>query len=159
MAQCRAVGITIPIVPGIMPINSYESFVRMTESRILTCSVPPDVKAHLYKIKDDAAAVQEYGVVVVTEMCRKLIRGGVRALHFYTMNLEKNIRLLIENLQLERGTRELPWRVARIPGRTREDVRPIFWLKRTKSYLSRTAEWDGMYWNVLDLVMECSRMW
>jgi methylenetetrahydrofolate reductase (NADPH) len=141
--DCRAIGITCPIIPGILPIQGYASLRNMTKM----CSVPvPDViKNAVEPIKDDDAAIKEFGIQYAADMCRKLIKGGVPGLHFYTLNREVSTeRILIELGMIEENalSRALPWKKPLHPKRSREDVRPIFWANRQKSYLSRTAEWD-----------------
>jgi len=79
------------------------------------------------------------------DMCKQLITAGVPGLHFYTLNQESVTGRVIEELGLVEVNirREFPWRKAVHSKRQiKEDVRPIYWANRFKSYLSRTAEWD-----------------
>jgi len=145
MGKVRAKGITIPIVPGIMPINTYASFLRRCNH--MGCKIPPDWSAALEKVKNDDAAVRNIGTGLVTEMCRKLLAAGIHHLHFYTMNLAQATRMLLEELNLtpseQRPLKQaLPWRQSLGLGRREEDVRPIFWKNRNKSYVTRTQDWD-----------------
>jgi len=75
-------------------------------------------------------------------MCKALLAAGVPYLHFYTLNLEKSVTLILQGLGLIDAEirRQLPWNPT--PARTKEDVRPIFWAHRPKSYIHRTASWD-----------------
>jgi len=78
-------------------------------------------------------------------MCKQLINFGVPCLHFYTLNLEKSVQQILEGLSLTEGVqlrRSLPWRPSPATHRCKEDVRPIFWNNRPKSYLARTMSWD-----------------
>lgn len=80
-------------------------------------------------------------------MCRKVLGEnlGIRGLHFYTMNLEKATKMLLEELSLVprlETVKPLPWRQSLTPTRRNETIRPIFWANRTKSYLARTENWD-----------------
>jgi len=72
---------------------------------------------------------------------KKLLEAGVPGLHFYTLNLEKSVVQILEGLGLidPEIRRPLPWNP--VPTR-KEDVRPIFWSNRPKSYIHRTASWD-----------------
>ncbi|KAK4534421.1 hypothetical protein CDCA_CDCA01G0446 [Cyanidium caldarium] len=144
VADCRAIGITVPILPGILPIQSYSGFTRMTG--FCRTHVPPAVLAALDERKDDEDAVKAFGVEYGTEMCRRILKSGlVPGLHFYTLNLESTVVAILENLRLIpkfESVRSLPWRPATIDGRRSEDVRPIFWANRPKSYLLRTEGWD-----------------
>ncbi|KAK9476562.1 methylenetetrahydrofolate reductase [Lipomyces japonicus] len=96
---CRESGITAPIIPGIMPISQYASFIR----RVKWCdiNVPTEFLRALERVKDDDAAVREVGAELVTEMCKSIIeKGGIYHLHFYTMNLEKSTKVILERLGL-----------------------------------------------------------
>lgn len=139
--DCRAVGIECPIIPGIMPIQSYSNFTQVTR---FCRTVPDAVVAALEPIQNDDEAVKEYGVSLLRDICQELLDNGVPGLHFYTMNLERAVTRILDELGVipERVDRPLPWRSSANVRRTREDVRPIFWANRPKSYLARTMEWD-----------------
>jgi len=139
--DCRAVGIECPIIPGIMPIQSYSTFTQVTR---FCRTVPDAVVAALEPIQNDDEAVKEYGVSLLRDICQELLDNGVPGLHFYTMNLERAVTRILDELGVipERVDRPLPWRSSANVRRTREDVRPIFWANRPKSYLARTMEWD-----------------
>ncbi|KAL1885665.1 methylenetetrahydrofolate reductase (NAD(P)H) met13 [Paecilomyces lecythidis] len=143
--KCRAKGITVPIIPGIMPIQTYAAFIRRsnwTKSRI-----PPEWMEALEPVKNDDAIVREIGTKLVADMCRKLIASGIYHLHFYTMNLAQATRMILEELKLTPSEetplhKPLPWRQSLGLRRRGEDVRPIFWRNRNSSYVVRTQEWD-----------------
>ncbi|KAI9138489.1 methylenetetrahydrofolate reductase-domain-containing protein [Paraphysoderma sedebokerense] len=151
--KCRQVGINCPILPGIMPIQSYNGFKRMTS--LCKTYVPQYIHDALEPIKDDDQAVKEYGVKLAVDMCNKMKEAGLLGFHFYTLNLEKSTRLILEGLQFVAPVdeaRPLPWHP--LPNnddgldqslskkREKETVRPIFWKNRTRSYVSRTESWD-----------------
>ncbi len=140
-ADVRAAGITIPILPGIMPINNYGSWKRMTD--MCKTKIPHEIRAGLEAIKDDDDACKKFGVKVVSDMCKKILASGyVHGLHMYTLNLEQSVVAILNECGLTGDChlrRELPWR-ARLNGK--EDVRPIFWANRPKSYMVRTNSWD-----------------
>ncbi|KAF9591806.1 hypothetical protein IFM89_007361 [Coptis chinensis] len=141
--DCRQMGITCPIVPGIMPINNYKGFLRMTG--FCKTRVPPEIMAALDSIKDDEEAVRKYGIYLGTEMCKKILAHGIKTLHLYTLNMDKSALAILQNLGLideAKISRTLPWRRPTNIFRLKEDVRPIFWANRPKSYLSRTIGWD-----------------
>lgn len=142
-AKVRARGITIPIIPGIMPISSYAAFKR----RATWCeiNVPSQFEEKLQAFKEDDQLVREAGTELVAEMCQKLLDSGfVNHLHFYTMNLEKSSIMILERLQLisSKAADDLPWRKSLNPNRQNESVRPIFWKNRKYSYITRTQDWD-----------------
>jgi methylenetetrahydrofolate reductase (NADPH) len=140
--DCQAAGISCPIIPGIMPIQNYNAFVRMNAH--CGTQVPREIMQELEQIKDDQEAVKNYGVALGAEMGKKLLDSGlVGGLHFYTLNLERSIRLILEQLGLDQDHNQaLPWRPSTLAKREHEDVRPIYWANRPKSYLDRTDSWD-----------------
>lgn len=142
--KCRAIGITIPIVPGIMPIHTYAAFVR--RAKWTNCKVPERWFELLEPVKNDDVAVREIGKDLVVEMCQKILDAGIPHLHFYTMNLATATRMILDQLKLlpsvERPAPVLPWRPSLGLNRKQENVRPIFWKNRNKSYVTRTQEWD-----------------
>ena len=97
VASCRSAGITVPIIPGIMPIQNYASFRRLV--KLTQCEVPPRIMADLEPIKADDAAVKRYGAALGTEMVRRLLdKGTVQGVHFCTLNLEKSVRVIMDDL-------------------------------------------------------------
>ncbi len=143
--RVRERGITVPIVPGIMPIATYASFLRRCHH--MGCKIPDPWMAALEPVKNDDVAVREIGKTLVADMCRKILAADIRHLHFYTMNLAQATRMLLEELDwMPSATRPLkqalPWKQSLGLGRRDEDVRPIFWRNRNKSYVSRTQDWD-----------------
>ncbi|KAI1481900.1 methylenetetrahydrofolate reduct [Daldinia eschscholtzii] len=143
--KVRERGITIPIIPGIMPIATYASFLRRANH--MNCKIPEEWMAALEPVKNDDAAVREVGKTLVAQLCRKIMSAGIVHLHFYTMNLAQATRMVLEELDWmptsNRPRKQaLPWKQSLALGRREEDVRPIFWRNRNKSYVSRTQDWD-----------------
>ncbi|PCH36215.1 methylenetetrahydrofolate reduct [Wolfiporia cocos MD-104 SS10] len=141
----RAAGITVPIVPGIAPIQTWNGFQKATS--LAKTKIPQSFRDALEPHKNNDEKVREIGTKLVAEMCRRILQEpiGIRGLHFYTMNLEKATRMLLEELNLVpriQTIKPLPWRQSLTPNRRTETIRPIFWANRTKSYLSRTENWD-----------------
>jgi len=140
-------GITIPIVPGIMPIRSYSGTIRMC--KLCGANLPKNILDDLEPFKDDDERVQEYGIEHAAKMCKELLAAGVKGLHFYTLNLDQSVRQILLKLGLITEThlrRELPWCGARTVSSNSlksEAVRPIFWANRPKSFISRTEDWDS----------------
>lgn len=144
--KCRNKGITVPIIPGIMPISTYGAFMRRAEWT--RCHIPEAWSAALEPVKNDDSAVREVGKGLITEMCRKILDAGILHLHFYTMNLAQATRMVLDELSLTPDTsgspisKPLPWRQSLGLNRRDETVRPIFWRNRNTSYVARTADWD-----------------
>ncbi|KEZ41148.1 Methylenetetrahydrofolate reductase 2 [Scedosporium apiospermum] len=144
--RVREKGITIPILPGIMPIATYASFLRRANH--MGCKIPPEWMAAMDPVKNDDLAVREVGKRLVADLCRKLLASGeIYHLHFYTMNLATATTMVLQDLDwlpsAERPLKQaLPWKQSLGLGRRQEDVRPVFWRNRNKSYVLRTQEWD-----------------
>ncbi|XP_041130627.1 methylenetetrahydrofolate reductase-like [Polyodon spathula] len=143
LKDCRAIGITCPIVPGIFPIQGYQSLRQLV--KLSKLEVPEEIKEVMEPIKDNDAAIRNYGIDQAVEMCKVLLHSGeVPGLHFYTLNREVATMEVLRRLGLwlEDPRRPLPWAVSAHPKRKVEDVRPIFWASRPKSYIYRTQDWD-----------------
>mmetsp|Transcript_10826 Transcript_10826/g.13616 ORF Transcript_10826/g.13616 Transcript_10826/m.13616 type:complete len:250 (-) Transcript_10826:416-1165(-) len=98
--------------------------------------------ARLEELKMDDQEVQAYGVEFGVEQTRDLIAHGHRFIHYYTMNLETSIlKILLGNGTLDKQ-RSLPFQKMTYDGRTEEQVRPIFWAIKPKSYVAQTSTWD-----------------
>jgi len=92
--DCEKLGVTAPIVPGIMPIWKFSQLARFSDS--CGAEIPRWIRKPLESFGDDSAAVREFGLHAVTELCEKLLAGGAPGLHFYTLN---QATLSIEILQ------------------------------------------------------------
>ena len=81
---CRSAGITIPIVPGIMPINRFSQLARFSDA--CGAEIPRWIRRKLEAYGDDTDSVRAFGLDVVTELCERLLRQEAPGLHFYTLN-------------------------------------------------------------------------
>ncbi|KAJ6136689.1 hypothetical protein N7497_012393 [Penicillium chrysogenum] len=77
--KCRAKGINVPIIPGIMPIQTYASFIR--RSNWTKVKVPSEWMEALEPVKNDDSAVRDIGKTLIANMCRQLIAAGIKHLH------------------------------------------------------------------------------
>jgi methylenetetrahydrofolate reductase (NADPH) len=84
LGECEAMGIKIPIVPGIMPIGNFTQLARFSD----TCGadIPRWLRLKLQGYGDDIASIRALGLDFVTGMCDHLLRNGAPGLHFYTLN-------------------------------------------------------------------------
>jgi methylenetetrahydrofolate reductase (NADPH) len=82
--ESRALGIDIPIVPGIMPIGSFSKLARFADSS--GAEIPRWMRKKFESFGDDSDAIRAFGLDVVTELCERLIALGAPGLHFYTLN-------------------------------------------------------------------------
>jgi methylenetetrahydrofolate reductase (NADPH) len=85
--ETRKLGVTAPIVPGIMPIVRFSQLARFSDA--CGAEIPRWMRKTMEGYGDDVESVQAFGLDVVTQLCEKLIAGGVPALHFYTLNQAK----------------------------------------------------------------------
>jgi len=79
-----ALGVTVPIVPGIMPITSSTQLMRFSDA--CGAEIPRWIRLRLQGFGDDTASIKAFGLDVVTSLCEQLRAGGVPSLHFYSMN-------------------------------------------------------------------------
>jgi methylenetetrahydrofolate reductase (NADPH) len=98
MDRCQKAGITIPIVPGIMPITGYANTVKFCGG--CGADLPRWVRLRLEEMENDKPALQEFGADVVTRLCQTLLAGGAPGLHFYTVNQAGPTLKLWKNLGL-----------------------------------------------------------
>ncbi len=82
--RLEQMNITIPVVPGIMPIVNFSSLVRFSE--MCGAEVPRWIRKQLEAYGDDSESILKFGEEVVTNMCEKLLQAGAPGLHFYTLN-------------------------------------------------------------------------
>ena len=94
--ECRDYGINVPIIPGLMCINAYGGFKKM--SNFCKTRVPKSLEDKMDSMKDDQAAVKAFGVEFGADVCKSLLEAGAPVLHFYTLNLEKVVYGITDEL-------------------------------------------------------------
>lgn len=82
--EVRAMGVTIPIVPGIMPIGSFSKLSRFADA--CGAELPRWMRGKFEGYGDDAESIRAFGLDVVTELCQRLLDRGAPGLHFYSLN-------------------------------------------------------------------------
>lgn len=82
--ECEALGIGVPIVPGIMPIGNFSQLARFSDA--CGAEIPRWLRLKMQSFGDDAASIRGLGLDVVTQLCDRLLAAGAPGLHFYTMN-------------------------------------------------------------------------
>ena len=103
--RARGAGITVPIVPGIMPITRADQIKRFTAIGGIT--IPPNLLRELDARGDDVEAVADLGVAYATLQCAELLAAGAPGIHFYTLNRSPATRAILSALRLLR-----PWETA-----------------------------------------------
>ena len=126
----RAAGITVPIVPGIAPIQTWNGFQRATS--LAKIVIPQSFMDALEPHKNDDEQVRAIGTKLVAHMCRTILKAnlGIRGLHFYTMNLEKGTKMLLEELNL----------VPRV-----ETIKPLPWRQVSTCFVPKKKNYLGRY--------------
>ena len=94
--RARAIGISVPIVPGIMPIRDVAQIKRFTG--MCGASLPEAMLSDLAKIEGDSAAVSAFGVRYALKMCQQLIEGGAPGIHLYTLNRSSQVEEILSQL-------------------------------------------------------------
>jgi methylenetetrahydrofolate reductase (NADPH) len=82
--EARALGVTVPIVPGIMPIASFSKLARFSDA--CGAEIPRWMRRKFESLGDDKDSIRAFGLDVVTELCQRLIERSAPGLHFYSMN-------------------------------------------------------------------------
>ena len=94
--RVQAKGVTVPVVPGIMPITNYTQLARF--SGMCGAEIPRWIRLRLADFGDDRASIRAFGAEVVTQLCQKLLDQGVPGLHFYTLNNAEATQAIWRNL-------------------------------------------------------------
>jgi methylenetetrahydrofolate reductase (NADPH) len=98
LGDLDALGVTTPVIPGIMPVTNAKSVKRMSE--MAGAEFPSWLERRLRAVEDDEAAMRAVGIEAATELCRELMAGGVDSFHFYTLNRSTATREIYANLDL-----------------------------------------------------------
>jgi methylenetetrahydrofolate reductase (NADPH) len=103
LARARAVGIDVPIIPGILPITHIGQLERMT--KLCGASIPQGLERELHARERQPEAVLDFGVAYATLQCAELLAAGAPGIHFYTLNRSPATRAIVSALKLVE-----PWR-------------------------------------------------
>jgi methylenetetrahydrofolate reductase (NADPH) len=96
VARVRARGITIPVIPGIMPITNYDQIERFTA--MCGATIPRGLRTELEARRNEPEAVAELGVAFATLQSVELLREGAPGIHFYTLNKSPATRAVVSAL-------------------------------------------------------------
>ncbi|MBE1161330.1 methylenetetrahydrofolate reductase [NAD(P)H] [Dyella acidiphila] len=92
----RRLGVSVPVVPGIMPISNYAQLKRFSDA--CGAEIPRWIAKRMQAYYDDADSIRAMGAEVVAQLCRRLLDGGAPGLHFYTLNRAKATRAVVDQL-------------------------------------------------------------
>jgi len=93
-----ALGIQVPIVPGVMPIASFSKLARFSDA--CGAEIPRWIRKKLESFGDDSASIRAFGLDVVTDLCADLLAHGAPGLHFYTLNQASLTTIIWQRLGL-----------------------------------------------------------
>lgn len=96
LLKARKAGITVPIIPGIMPVTNYAQLDRMIQ--VTGCNVPLKLRNYFDRYKDDKAAIEEIGLIFTSYQILDLIANDVDGIHIYSMNKSEFIGKLMDNI-------------------------------------------------------------
>ena len=99
--SCVADGITVPIVPGVMPIYNFTQLARF--SGVCGAEIPRWLRLRLEAYADDLPSLRALGIDVVSKLCEDLLAWGVPSLHFYTLNQAGIISNIINNIGIKKA--------------------------------------------------------
>lgn len=85
--SCEKMGLSIPIVPGIMPITNYTQLARFSDA--CAAEIPRWIRKRLEAYGDDLDSIRKFGFDVTLSLCRELLERGAPGLHFYSMNRDE----------------------------------------------------------------------
>ena len=103
--SCQQAGITVPIVPGVMPIYNFTQLARF--SGVCGAEIPRWLRLRLEAYADDMPSLRALGVDVVSDLCERLLAWGAPSLHFYTLNQSGIISNIINNIGLDDTNKKL----------------------------------------------------
>jgi len=96
--SCEKRGLSIPIMPGVMPITNYTQLARFSD--MCGSEIPRWIRKRLEAYADDKDSIKAFGEEVITKLCEQLLAAGAPGLHFYTMNQTGPTTTLWNNLNL-----------------------------------------------------------
>ena len=96
--EALALGVTQPIIAGIMPITKSSQLIRFSDA--CGAEMPRWVRLRLLSYGDDVASIRAFGEEVITDLCDQLLVAGAPGLHFYALNQANAILAIAKNLDL-----------------------------------------------------------
>lgn len=95
--RAREAGVSVPIVPGIMPVTGYSQLKRF--GALCGTRIPPELDERLAAVQNDPQAVTALGVDWAVGQCRALLEGGAPGIHFYTLNRSHSTAEILSRLR------------------------------------------------------------
>lgn len=95
----KKLGVSVPIVPGIMPITNSSQLIRFSDA--CGAEIPRWIRLRLESFGDDIASIKSFGLDVVSDLCQRLVEGGAPGLHFYSLNQTEPTLQLLSRIQFK----------------------------------------------------------
>lgn len=102
MERAEKMGITIPVLPGIMPVTDCRKIEEF--ANFCNATIPKEVRERMAAVSDRPEEMKKLGIEFAIRQCEDLIRNGVRYLHFYTMNISDAVCKILDALPISRGS-------------------------------------------------------
>ena len=99
--KTRSQGINLPIVPGILPITSYNQLDKIVS--LSGCALPEKFRRDLENNKDNPEAIKALGLDFAVNQCKELLEHGVPGIHFYTLNKSFAVKNVIDRLEISKN--------------------------------------------------------
>lgn len=99
--KARAIGIKVPIIPGVLPVLSSKQIRKFT--KLCGARIPSDLEMQLVKYANDDEGARAMGVEYATCQVQGLWDSGVSGIHFYVLNRSYSVSKILDNLRLERS--------------------------------------------------------
>ncbi len=96
MDKCAQVGITIPVIPGIMPITNYRQLSKFTQ--MIGVKIPKDLTCNIEKYSDDKESLMKFGIDYAINQSLELLEYGAKGIHFYTLNRSKATKQILGSI-------------------------------------------------------------
>src|SRR5262249_23331646 len=96
VARARAVGIQVPILPGLMPITNFSQIQRF--ANLCGATIPTELVQELTPLQNDAEQVGRIGIRHAAAQSRELLQRGAPGIHYYTLNKSRATREVVESL-------------------------------------------------------------
>ena len=98
--KTAAKDINVPIIPGILPITSYNQIEKIVS--LSGCKLPADFKMNIEKHKDNPKAIKDIGLEFAVNQCKELLGNGVAGIHFYTLNKSFAAKTVLQELKTDK---------------------------------------------------------
>jgi len=97
LSRAHKIGITVPIIPGIMPITGYSQILKFTS--MCGVKIPKNLKDRMEFYREDKDSILKAGIEYTTDQCKELLNAGVIGIHFYTLNKSRATFQILQNLR------------------------------------------------------------